>query len=247
MNTADTNATGCLRQEVINELESLRFHGSAKDIDARMLRDFDRFGAVEYSYYLSEEFEQSLIHVPNAFDYLLRLSPRSDLVSEAVIGFVKTWQNELRKRHLLESTVGAVSEVLLRWSGSWPCEVAKTTSDWDALESSLLIAPPALDILMDALVESKIPAGPDELFAQVFAKWVKSSRQPKASACVLDFFLRVRLTSSDLKLYRDARVLSCAFDTKLVSSHWETARSLVTAKKELHSFAGLVRRTLLKV
>lgn len=216
-----------LRNQVIQLLASAGFWGNEQAIRKRMESDFQKFSSGEYSYYLSDEFDQSLIHLPNAFEYMFRKKCDYERVGEEVARFIGNWHSQLEETHLIESVVETIRQLLHVWPQ--PDDLlfifltdCPEVGDHFDMPVSLGLDPP-LDTFLNALVEAKTPYSDDGLFSHLFLDWINEFSSAYLSARVLDLFFRVRCYPNDLKLHRDPTVLKFAFDKDFCRRHWETA------------------------
>ena len=124
MNTPRVNATDLLRAQVVRNLVRLRYEGSKSQIQERMnCQSVECQTGCAYSYRLSEEFDQSLFHLPNAIEYLSRL-PNSEndwqndfeWTARGVTLFVRGWHKYLCDYGLIDNVVRALQSILQKWN-----------------------------------------------------------------------------------------------------------------------------------
>ncbi|MEX2121434.1 MAG: hypothetical protein WD847_17730 [Pirellulales bacterium] len=220
-----------LKQAVADWLAGLGYWGSEGTIVRRMQEDYSSFDACDYSYFLSDDFDQSVIHLPNAIDFVAGMRPDSCLVVESVARFIATSAAELEHANLMAFVFQQLRMTIKRWVSAF-----EPTHDCDTMMASggnvqeTLHEPPVIDCFFDAILASRIACPSGDMFSVLLSEWVGDYSSGTSSASVLDFFFRVRFCPGDLKLYRDKLALGFAFNESIAARHWTAAQAVMTQK-----------------
>jgi hypothetical protein len=228
MNTSSSKAIDILRAAIL-EFQSPMKSKPSKSPN-RVIRDVrpDQLtSGAECSFRLSDDFEQSLIYLPVAIDYLkLRTSHDANWSDDfepagrGICTFVNAWTLNLNRSHLFDLTVQALEDLLQQWNRRLVAD--KITPTWKHI-----VELPIAAQFLDLALQTSRPFYESALFASLFGRWVSDTTDVAGSAALIGFFLFVKRSSDDLLLFRHPLVLNAAFDRSLCSKHWDLAQELL--------------------
>jgi hypothetical protein len=169
------DAYAALRQKIAAYLGKAGYWGSEADILERMQREYQDNSGGEYSYRLSDEFDQSLIYLPGAIEYLGTLpllnlrdddyEGNLDWAGRAVAAFLQTWHSDLHDMNLIDDVVAAIQTTLDRWNGIFPSPHAGSPGEeTQPVAWTDFVGFPPSGTFLDAILISKVPHQDTSLF-----------------------------------------------------------------------------------
>jgi len=190
-----------------------------------------------FSYHLSTTFNDGLLHLPYAIEFVRVHGDSQGPIGEAAAGFVYAFQTELADMGVMDEVAQLLRILIDTLAEASPCgpEVAPTALP----AASVAEAPPPgsgwgsdhpLDVFLDALHSRGIPYGETTLFESLVSDWVNAFANAQSSVGVLSFFMRLRLWPGNQRLFRDNWVLGLAFDPALCSRHWALAEEAIVGR-----------------
>lgn len=233
------NVHHVLRGKVAAFLARAGFWGSEAEISVRMERERHQIGAgADCSYDLSDEFDQSLLFLPIAIEYLATL-PFSELPKEeyendrywtcnAIASFMRTWHSALCDTNLMDMVVASIGSTLDEWNRTFPPPRSGNRCDnSDSMKWTSLVDIPPSGVCLGFILEAKVPYKDTALFEFLFGRWIDEKKVPASSANILTLFMYVKCIGGEALLYRNPIVLNSTFDKGLCREHWQTAGVLI--------------------
>lgn len=193
-----------------------------------MAKDYEKYRSVDYSYRLSDEYDQSLIDLPNAVEFILERGEDWQRVSEAVSGYTATWHTRLLEDQLYDELCQMFWSIVAHWNEEYEmAEVSNSLARDDSKSAASVVPCPPAAILLNDILEAKIPHRNGSLFGDLFSRWMQNRSSSKCSANFLAFILYVRVCPDSMRIYQNPIVLNAAFDTPLILDHWNRARGVI--------------------
>lgn len=187
-----------------------------------------------------EEFpvDQALFHLPAVMRYLAAFtravpSWKDDLdwAGRAVGLHLKVAQDHPRMQGVQCRLTDLLMEIIVCWNREFPpppdLHVRNETSTDDWVHHAGF---PTAGLLLESLLESEGKRAPRSLFTLLLDRWCAIDGHAESSATLLLLFLFVKHSSAPLSLFRDSRMLDCAFNVKICQRHWLIAERIVREK-----------------
>jgi hypothetical protein len=231
--------------KVAEYLANLTYWGTQAEIHTRWQRESGKLSPAEFSYRLSDEFDQSILYLPLAFD-CLQDAPKTEIASRAITSFLSYWHKNLNACGMQEAVADRCMSILEFWLGKFPAH--EESSEFRSPDCIVDTFAPLIAInLLNELVEKKVPAAedPNKLLADKLLCEIFDAETSAAQiANMLAFLLKVKATTSEWKIYRHPMVLDAAFNVEACKQYARRVSDLLK-KKTAEDYLNLLRVHLL--
>jgi hypothetical protein len=192
------------------------------------LKGLRNLGCSAYSRCLDDAaYLDGLIYLPGAMAMLLSehcAGIQRERLRESVCWYLRGWMLQLRNDGIINFVRDAWMEILQSYSGNTP--TIEHLSRTRMAEPSCLTD--SLDAELNALLDPQLERD-NKTFHEIISHWM-SVMSAEHSMTVIDFLLRVKLTTSTWQLYSEQKIKDVAFSGETRTLHMHNCESALVSR-----------------
>jgi hypothetical protein len=216
-----------LGTRLLKHLESLGYWSSRSQILKRIDEIRRTANASEYAHCLGDD--PTPLYVIPGLEYFAGRHQDSILAGRGLVSFLFVERAFLEKHSMLDCFVEELLRAFRVFMRPFRPKTSIEKSVVGEFDAETIGADDA-DEFLEALLRYRVAYQEDSTSSYVLGRWASDTTEPASSATLLDFLLRVRLsTSHPPSVHRDQLIRALAFDAELARRHWNAASELVQA------------------